>query len=149
MTEISANIQIAAAPEQVWAVLADLPSYPQWNPLFRAASGQVTTGSHITLKTARPGTGRILTVKVTVLAAEPGTELRWKSSLPGIITGEHSFTLTPAGGGTQLVQTETYRGLLSRMSGKTITRTQASFRALNEAIRQRVEGSLPSGPHPA
>jgi uncharacterized protein YndB with AHSA1/START domain len=58
MTEISATITIAAPPAQVWTTLADLASYPQWNPLFREASG---------------------------------TELRWVSSLPGIISGEHSF----------------------------------------------------------
>lgn len=39
MTEISATTEIAASPEQVWAVLVDLASYPQWNPLFREASG--------------------------------------------------------------------------------------------------------------
>jgi hypothetical protein len=59
--------------------------------------------------------------------------------LPGIITGEHSFTLTPAEGGTRLVQTETYRGLLARMSAKSISRTKASFEALNQAIKQRAE----------
>jgi hypothetical protein len=79
-----------------------------------------------------------MTVKVKVLAAEPGAQLRWVSSLPGIITGEHSFTLTPAGG-TRLVQTETYRGLLARMSAKSISRTKASFEALNQAIKQRAE----------
>ena len=43
--KISATIEIAAAPEQVWAVLADLASYPEWNPVFREASGQVAVGS--------------------------------------------------------------------------------------------------------
>ena len=95
MTEISAASQIDASPQQVWAILADLVSYPQWNPLFREASGQLTAGSTVTLKTVRPGTERVMTVKVKVLAAEPGAQLRWVSSLPGIITGEHSFTLTP------------------------------------------------------
>jgi hypothetical protein len=139
MTEISAAAQIGASPQQVWAILADLAGYPQWNPLFREASGQLTTGSTVTLKTVRPGTGRVMTVKVKVLAAEPDNQLRWVSSLPGIITGEHSFTLTPADGGTRLVQTETYRGLLARMSAKSIRRTRASFEALNQAIKQRAE----------
>jgi hypothetical protein len=141
MTEISAAIKIAAPPAQVWTTLADLASYPQWNPLFREASGELTVGGRVRLKTVHPGTGRIVAVNVKVVAAEPGTELRWVSSLPGIISGEHSFTLTPADGGTQLVQAETYAGLLSRMSAKTIARTQSSFQGLNEAIKQRAEGS--------
>lgn len=139
MTEISAAIQINASPQHVWAILADLASYPQWNPLFRQASGQLTAGSTVTLKAVRPGTERVMTVKVKVLAAEPAVQLSWVSSLPGIISGEHSFTLTPADGGTRLIQIETYRGLLGRMSAKSIRHTKASFEAVNQAIKQRAE----------
>ena len=56
MTDISAIAQIAAPPQRVWAVLTDLASYPQWNPLFREASGQPTAGSTITLKRPAPET---------------------------------------------------------------------------------------------
>jgi hypothetical protein len=139
LTEISAAAQINASPQRVWAILADLASYPQWNPLFRQASGQLTAGSTVTLKTVRPGTERVITVKVKVLAAQPPVQLSWVSSLPGIISGEHSFTLSPADGGTRLVQTETFGGLLGRMSAKSISRTKASFEALNQAIKQRAE----------
>jgi len=147
MTEISAATEIAASPQQVWAVLTDLASYPEWNPLFREASGQLTAGARVTLKSVHPASGRLMTVKVKVLAAEPATELRWASSLPGIITGEHSFTLTAAGNGTRLVQTETYRGLLARMSAQTISATQAAFQALNQAIKQRAENNQQPAHH--
>jgi hypothetical protein len=80
-----------------------------------------------------------MTVKASVLTADPARELRWRSSLPGIMTGEHSFTLTPADGGTRLVQTEIYTGLLARFSAKTTSRYLASFQALNDAIKQRAE----------
>jgi hypothetical protein len=139
LTEISTAVQINASPQRVWAILADLASYPLWNPLFRQASGQLTAGSTVTLKSVRPGTERVMTVKVKILAAEPPVQLSWVSSLPGIITGEHRFTLTPADGGTRLVQTESYSGLLGRMSARSIDRTRSSFGALNQAIKQRAE----------
>ncbi len=142
MTEISAATQIAASPEQVWAILADLASYPQWNPLFREASGQLSAGNRITLKSTRPVNGRTMTVKASVLAAEPARELRWRSSLPGLMTGEHSFTLTPAEGGTRLIQTEIYSGLLARFSAKTTSSFHASFQALNDAIKHRAENGI-------
>jgi uncharacterized protein YndB with AHSA1/START domain len=52
MKTMSATIQIDAPPEAVWAILTDLGRYPEWNPLFREASGQVAVGNRITLNEA-------------------------------------------------------------------------------------------------
>lgn len=142
MKTISATIQIDAPPEAVWAVLTDLSSYPEWNPLFREASGQVAVGNRVRLRSVHPANGRMMTVKPKITVADPGAELRWVASLPGIISGEHHFTLTPVDGGTQLEQGETYRGLLAAFSGKTFARAEESFQALNEALKKRVEGRL-------
>jgi hypothetical protein len=82
-----------------------------------------------------------MTVKPTITAADPGAELRWVASLPGIMSGEHRFTLVPADGGTRLEQSETMRGLLTVFAGNSLAKGEASFRALNEALKKRVEGS--------
>ena len=140
-TKISATIEIAAPPEQVWAVLADLASYPAWHPMFREASGQLTPGNKITITSTQPQTGHTMTIKVKVLTAEPATELRWVSSVLGLMTSEHSFILSPISGGTQLVQTQTYRGMFTRFPPKTINRIQASFEAINQAIREQAEAT--------
>jgi hypothetical protein len=141
MKTMSATIQIGASPMTVWAILTDLNSYPDWNPLFREASGQIAVGKRITLRTVHPANGRMMTVKPKITVADPGAELRWTSSLPGIISGEHSFTLAQADGGTRLVQAETFRGLLVPLSGKTFGRSDASFKGLNEALKKRAEAS--------
>jgi hypothetical protein len=137
MKTVSATTQIDAPPMAVWAVLADLSRYPEWNPLFREASGEVAVGSRITLRAVNPANGRLMTVKVKIVGADPGAELRWASSLPGIITGEHSFVLTALNGGTRLVQAEIYGGLLA--ATVSVPRTETAFQALNEALRQRAE----------
>jgi hypothetical protein len=139
MKTVSATIQIDAPPEAVWAVLTDLGRYREWNPLFREASGQVAAGNRITLRTVLAN-GREMTVKPKISIAEPGAELRWAAGLPGLMGGEHSFVLTPATGGTQLVQSEIYRGLVVGLAGKTLAGLEASFRALNEALKKRAEG---------
>jgi hypothetical protein len=138
MKTVSSAIDIDAPPSQVWAVLADLAAYPEWNPLFPQASGQLTVGERLTLA-SRPTVGRPMTIRPKLLAVQPGAELRWVSSLPGIIGGEHSFTLTAVGAGTRLVQSETFRGVLVALSGKTIAAAEADFAALNGALKQRVE----------
>jgi hypothetical protein len=141
MKTMSATIHIDAPPTAVWAVLTDLSRYPEWNPLFREASGQVATGRRIRLRSLHPANGRMMTVKPKIIVADPSAELRWAASLPGIMSGEHRFTLTPAHGGTLLEQSETFRGLLVAFSGKTLARTEAGFRALNEALKKRAEAS--------
>jgi hypothetical protein len=141
---VSAAIRIAAPPMTVWAVLTDLGRYPEWNPLIRAATGEIAVGKRLTMRAVQPG-GRLMTIRPRILAAEPGVELRWIASLPGIIGGEHSFRLRPGSAGTdgsagtELVQSETYRGLLVPVAGKLLAGNEAGFRALNEAIRKQAE----------
>ncbi|HTS97738.1 MAG TPA: SRPBCC domain-containing protein [Streptosporangiaceae bacterium] len=139
MKTASATIQIDAPPMTVWSILTDLGRYGEWNPLFPAASGQVAPGNRITLKSVRPGNGRAMTVRPRIVAAEPGAELSWCSSLPGIIGGEHSYTLTPAGSGTRLVQSESFRGLLVPFAGKAVAGAEAGFQRVNAALKQRAE----------
>jgi hypothetical protein len=108
--------------------------------VFREASGQVAVGNRITLTSTQPVTGHTMTVKVKVLTVEPATELRWVSSVLGLMTSKRSFTLSPANGGTRLMQTQTYRGLFTRFPPKTVSRIQVSFEAINQALKQRAEG---------
>jgi hypothetical protein len=139
---VTAPIEIAATPEHVWAVLADLASYPQWHPVFLAVTGQLAAGSTLTITTTHPTTGRTMTAKVKVLTAEPGTELRWVSKLLGLTISERRFLLSPADGGTSLVQDGTYRGLggsRGRNTVKAISRIQDGFEAINQAIKQQAE----------
>ena len=83
-----------------------------------------------------------MTAKVRVLAAEPNTELRWVSKLAGVTISERIFQLSPAAGGTSLLQAASYRGLgrsRSRAMIKTVTRIEDSFAAINQAIKQQAE----------
>jgi hypothetical protein len=138
--EIATTIEIAATPQNVWAVLADLASYPQWHPLFLAVTGQLTAGSMLTITTTHPATGRTMTAKVKVLTVEPGTELRWVSKLLGLTISKRTFLLSPSDGGTSLLQAGTYRGLAAgRSTVKVISRIQDTFVAINQAIKQQAE----------
>jgi hypothetical protein len=140
--EITTTTEIAATPENVWAVLADLANYPGWHPAYLSVTGQLAAGSTLTITTTHPATGRTMTGKVKVQTAEPGRELRWVSKLAGVTISERVFRLSPAAGGTSLEQAGTYRGVGgNRVRGtlKTITRIQDSFAAINEAIKQQAE----------
>ena len=140
--EVLTTIEIAATPENVWAVLADLASYPDWHPMYLGVTGQLAAGSTLTITTTHPATGRTITAKVKVRTADPGTELQWVSKPLGVTISKRTFRLSPAADGTSLVQTGTYRGLgggRGRAMTKVIGRIQDTFVAINQAIEQQAE----------
>jgi hypothetical protein len=143
MRSISESVDIAASRHQVWKVLTDLSAYKDWNPFIQSASGQLTVGSTLTLRLV-PAHGRPITFRPKVLDAEPHVLLRWIGHLivPGIFDGTHQFELEDLDGFTRVTQSETFRGLLIPFTGRSITATKADFRALNQALKTRVERTV-------
>ena len=140
--EISTTIEIAATPENVWAVLADLASYPEWHPMYQAVTGQLAAGSMLTITSTHPTSGRAITARVKVLTAEPDSELRGVSKLLGRTISERKFRLSSTADGTSLEQAGTYSGLgggRGRAMMKVLDRIKDSFTAINEAIKQQAE----------
>jgi hypothetical protein len=138
METVSAATWIDAPPAAVWAVLTDLGRYGEWNPLFPQASGDLAAGRRITLRRA-PGSGFPATIRPRVIALTPESELAWESHLPGLISGQHRFTLKPGNGGTLVLQSETFSGFLVRFSGRALDRAEDGFQALNAALKARTE----------
>jgi hypothetical protein len=138
MKTVYATIQIAAAPMDVWVVLTDLSRYRKWNPLFPEASGEIAVGNRIVLHSMAPN-GRVRTVRPKILVADPGVELSWKATIPGLMGGIHRFELSPEGNGTRLMQSETFAGILVPVSGQVIARAEAGYHAVNKALKKRVE----------
>jgi hypothetical protein len=140
--EISTTTEIAATPENVWAVLADLASYPDWHPMYQAVTGHLAAGNTLTITSTHPTSGRTITAKVKVLTAEPDAELRWVSKLLGRTISERTFQLSSIADGTALMQAGTYSGLgggRGRAMIKVLDRVQDTFTAINEAIKQQAE----------
>ena len=136
---ISAEIDIAAPPDAVWAQLTDLAGHADWNPFIRSASGTPSVGQRLVLRMQPPG-GRAFTIKPTVTEAVRGSVFEWLGRLgvPGLFDGRHRFELTPTPAGTHLVQSESFSGVLVRpLRGFLDGGTLAGFRAMNEALRER------------
>jgi hypothetical protein len=138
--ELRTEIEIAAPPERVWAVLADFDSYPEWNPFIRRISGQATVGSQLQVR-LEPPDGRAITMKPSVLKAQPNQEFAWlgRLMLPGIFDGEHHFELQPRNGGTLFVQREAFKGILVPLVGRVLEKTRRGFEQMNAALKQRAE----------
>ena len=142
MRAIHTEIAIGAAAERVWNVFAAVDKWPEWNP-FAKVSGRLTVGERLTVEIKPPGK-RPMTFRPTVVAFEPGRELRWLGHLvvPGIFDGEHGFRVRPEDvGRCRFEQFETFRGLLAApiflMAGGA---TREGFEAMNRALKARAEG---------
>lgn len=137
MKHLVTEIQIAAPPEKVWAVLTALPDWGAWNPFVVRVEGELVVGTTLTNTLAMPGRKAMVT-KPKVLKAD-GTELRWKGRLliPGLFDGEHYFQLRAHAGGTAFVHGEIFSGLLIGMLN--FDEVRACFESLNRGLKVRAE----------
>jgi hypothetical protein len=138
--EIRSEIEIEAPPDAVWAQLADLGGYEEWNPFITRAEGSAKAGQRLSLR-MQPSGGRAMTIRPTVTAASEGSTFEWLGHLgvPGVFDGRHRFELSPTPTGTHVVQRESFRGLLVRPLRRALdTGTLAGFEAMNAALRRRV-----------
>lgn len=144
MTAITTTVDIAASPEEVWAVLTDVERYSDWNPFIIQASGTIAEGGRLRLR-MRPGAtddARVQRFQPTVTDVAPGRVLQWRGSLGvrGIFDGHHRFEVSRAAdGGTHLLHAETFTGLLARPLLALIGRaTRDGFEAMNAALADEV-----------
>ena len=140
MRVIRTETEIEAPPAAVWAVLTDFAGYPSWNPFIVKAEGTLAVGEVLTLRMVSGGKAQTFTPEV--LAVRENEELRWLGALrwSWLFSGEHRFGLSAVGDGTRLVQSEVFRGALVPLLRTTIDQAERDFRALNAALKERVEG---------
>jgi len=141
MREIRTEIEIAAPAERVWQVLTDFAAFPQWNPFIPRLSGEARRGAALSVHLQPPG-GRGITLRPTVLAAEPNRELRWlgRLALPGLFDGEHRFAIEPLGANrVRFVQEERFTGVLVPLFRGILAATRRGFGEMNGALKARAE----------
>lgn len=142
MRELKTEIEFVGTPQEVWEILADLPSHVSWNPFITKISGELRVGEKLDVR-LEPEGERGITMHPTVLAAEPGRELRWLGHLlvPGIFDGEHRWLIEESDPGrVRFTQSERFGGILVPLLWKKIRDggTAKGFRAMNEALVRRV-----------
>jgi len=142
MKELGTELEFDGTPEVVWEVLADLPAHSEWNPFITKIAGELRPGAKLDVR-LEPEGERGITMHPTVLAAEPGRELRWLGHLlvRGIFDGEHRWLIEEAGPGrVRFTQSERFGGILLPLLWRRLRDggTSKGFRAMNEALARRV-----------
>src|SRR5580700_2069302 len=150
---VEVTTTIAAPPHAVYALVADLTRMGEWSPETTAVTwlggadeprpGARFRGAN------RNGLRRWSTI-CTVVAADPGRELAWESSLFGRPVAQWRYAFEPDGsGGTKVTETtEDQRGAVFRALGGVAsgvsdrkTHNAESMRVTLERLKSAAEGT--------
>lgn len=136
MRHYESSVLIEAAPEAVWAVLADASRYPDWSSGMTAVDGDIVDGGRITVHPR--GAGRAFTVLV---ALDPPRLMVWSGGLPfGLFRGTRTFGLDDAPRGATLVTVrEEFTGPLLGLVWRTMPDLQPSFDRFCLGLKAAVE----------
>jgi hypothetical protein len=139
MKFLETRIDTDATPDEVWAVLMDFPSYPNWNPMVVAIEGDAKHGEQLAVTIAMKN-GRKMNFTPKVVEYVPGRLFGWlgKLGIPGIFDGVHRFEVEPNGTGTTFIHGEEFRGILPPVLGRVLRDTHEGLIAMNEALIQEV-----------
>jgi uncharacterized protein YndB with AHSA1/START domain len=134
------EIEISAPPETVWAVIADLNSWPTWNSDVKsmAFDGRLEPGS-----TFRWKSGSASLVSTLQVVEEPH-EIGWTGETMGI-RAVHVFQFEPTGSGTRAHSAESFRGLIPSVFKKFSRHTlQRGIDGILSALKTEAERRVAS-----
>lgn len=132
------EIQIDAPQDEVWEVLADVSSYPNWDSGFISLEGELALGATLKLE-VEASPGRTFKPKVTELNAPTG--MVWTGGMPlGLMKGVPTYKLAAAGERTSFEMTEEFSGPLAGIIGRSMPDLQPTFDKFAAGLKARVEG---------
>jgi uncharacterized membrane protein len=118
------TVRVAAAPQRVWDVLADVENWPSWTPsvtsVTRLDDGPLRVGSKVKIKQPR-----LPTTTWTVTELSPGESFTWTAAGPGFrTTASHRIQPTETGSVVMLTlhQQRLVGGLIGRFTASLTNR---------------------------
>ncbi len=139
--KIYTDIVIDAAPDQVWAVLADTDNYRDWAAFLVDIEGEIKDGAEITIVFQLDAKKDKLTKISHTIQVTDGAEFYWAEKGPGGIRDNHHFKVVPREDGkTLFVQSdELMRGLTWAMGGRLSQMYVDGYQAFNRGLKAEAE----------
>ena len=141
-TRVTESVDVAAAPERVYDLVADPRNYARWSP--EAAGARLPSGLPLGVGDSFTGLNRVWvdwSGSCTVVAADRGREFAFDVRIAGIPVSRWGFRLEPrAGGETRVTQSWDDRrsgalGVLIRPAGLLVGRGASA--AARNAVTMR------------
>lgn len=138
--KIEHRLGIQAPAEAIWAVLADIPAWRGWNPLYPRAEGALRIGARLDLDLALPGRERRV-IRPTIVDWVPNEQIHWRLSMfGGLLRSIRYFEIEQLGPANCILSNgELFDGPLTRAIGRKTAKTiRAGFAEFGEALKARV-----------
>jgi hypothetical protein len=143
MQAITTTIDISVPPAKVWSIITDIDGWSDWSPTIRASSGTPVIGGKLDItmcgKTADVNGPKYSPKMMSMV--EP-TTFSWtaRMGLSFMFTNDKIITLEEIPAGTRVTHTETFRGLMAKMSKKRMEEgVPPMLKSMNEALKIKAE----------
>ena len=139
MRTFTRSIDIAAAPEHVWAVMRDVERWHEWTPsitsITRLDAGPFGVGSRVLIRQPKlpPNYSK-------VTEFEPAKRFTWVSRSPGVVaTARH--LIAASGAGSRVTLSVHFGGTLGWFVAWMVSGLTERYIAMEaEGLKKRVEG---------
>lgn len=139
---IEHSLEIPGEAAEVWDVAFGADRESGWNPYLLALRGPLEAGAQIQISILQRNWDQPMELTQVLVDVDPPHRLAWRGvpGPEGLIRTDHSFAIEPLGGGkVRFVHREEFRGVLARLFDEpTKAHTEAAFRAMDEALAERV-----------
>jgi hypothetical protein len=144
--KIEHRIGVQAPAETIWAVIADIEGWVDWNPLYPKAQGKLKIGGPLTLELALPDR-KPQTIRPVIADWIPNEQIHWRLKMFGGLVSTTRFLeiekLTETG--CIFANGEVFAGPLGSMVVRSLGRPiRRGFAAMGEAVKARAEAAWPS-----
>lgn len=136
---VTTSIEIDAPHSQVWAVLTDFGSMPEWSSSFQGLVGDFRDGGQATATFRTMGLTQRFDHQLKFF--EDGIQFGWSDPLPAGITDRHIYRVEPLlNSRSRLVQSDEFHGPGVRVLGKLLARqSKSAYPAFNRELKARAE----------
>lgn len=141
MTRYTKSIEIAAAPERVWAVMTDVERWPEWTPSMtrveRLEPGPLRLGCRTRVEQPQLRPAIFTVTELTELPAR--RSFTWRMTGPGVV-GVATHLVEPSGTGARATLSVTFSGLLGRLVARLYRALTERYLALEaQGLKRRSE----------
>lgn len=140
-TRVESVIEVNAAPETVWAIVADLERYGEWNPYITSARGALEEDSELVIEVSAPDRDAF-ELRPVVTKVTPPWQLKFSflSSESDLDHVDSEVVIERTPSGCRVSNRQQFGGSLPRgMAPRIGERNQLGVEMMNAALKARAE----------